>query len=234
MAKTVDEINKIDEISKLNNLVAMVGHTFIFNQAVRDIKKYINEGILGDIRYIYGQRVNLGRIRKDVDALWNLAPHDISIVQYWLDEEIPTEVNTIGMDYVQDGINDVVFMNIKYQNKIMVNLQLSWLDPNKIRKLTIVGSKKMIVYDDIVDNKIMIYDKGIDPIAKLGEKMDFDKLNSIDYNHRSGNVITPAIDWTEPLCNEIDHFFDCIETNCDCLTGTSHAKNVIRILEMGQ
>ncbi len=230
MATEVEQVKKINELANKNNLIAMVGHTFLYNKAVRYVKKLIDSGTLGDIRYIYSQRLNLGRIRKDVDALWNLAPHDISIIQYWLDEQEPTQVSKSGVDYVQKGINDVVFMNMLYPNNIMVNIHVSWLDPHKTRKMTIVGSKKMIVYDDIADNKITIYDKGIDPIAVLGENMDFDNLNSFSFNHRSGDVSIPKINWVEPLKLEIDHFVNCIINGSHCLTNAEHALKVVDIL----
>jgi predicted dehydrogenase len=208
----------------------MVGHTFIYNVAVRYLKQLIDSGELGDIRYIYSQRVNLGRIRSDVDALWNLAPHDISIIQYWLNEPEPIHVTRSGMDYVQKGIEDVVFMNIVYPNNIMANIHVSWLDPHKIRRMTVVGSKKMVVYDDIAENKVAIYDKGIDRMAVLGENMDFDDPRSISFNHRSGDVVMPKINWVEPLKIEIEHFLDCIQNGTNCLTGIKHAEKVIKVL----
>ncbi|MBH49874.1 MAG: oxidoreductase [Candidatus Marinimicrobia bacterium] len=230
MAKTVLEAQKIGNLAKTKNLVAMVGHTFLYNSVVRYIKTLIDSGVLGDIRYIYSQRVNLGRIRNDVDALWNLAPHDISIIQYWLNESEPINMIRNGMDYVQSGIDDVVFMNIEYPDNIMVNIHVSWLDPHKIRRMTVVGSKKMVVYDDIADDKIIIYDKGIDRMAVLGENMDFDNPNTFSFHHRSGEVTIPNIKWEEPLKTEIDHFVDCIQNGTDCLTDAIHAAKVIRIL----
>ena len=231
MAKKTSEVRDIGEIAKKNDLVAMVGHTFLFNSAVRYIKNLIETDELGDIRYIYSQRLNLGRIRDDVDALWNLAPHDISIIQYWLNEPVPKSINKIGMDYVQDGIDDVTFMNIIYPDNIMAHIHVSWLDPHKIRKMTVVGSKKMVVYDDIAENKVMIYDKGIDRMAVLGEQMDFDNPNTFSFNHRSGEVFIPVINWTEPLKTEINHFLDCIINKTKCITGYDHAEKVVSILE---
>ena len=234
MAKTVNEVNEIGTLANEKNLVAMVGHTFLFNAAVRQVKKIIDAGELGDIRYIYSQRVNLGRIRNDVDALWNLAPHDISIIQYWLDEPEPVNMTRKGMDYVQNGVDDVVFMNIEYPNSVMAHIHVSWLDPHKIRRMTVVGSKKMVVYDDIAKNKITIYDKGIDRMAVLGERMDFDDPSTFLFNHRDGDVTIPRIKWVEPLKSEIQHFFDCILNNEPCITGADHAAKVINILETAQ
>jgi predicted dehydrogenase len=231
MATKVKQVKKIGKLAKKNDLVAMVGHTFLFNFAVRYVKTLIDSNELGDIRYIYSQRVNLGRIRNDVDALWNLAPHDISIIQYWLGDLEPATVNRQGMPYVQKGIDDVVFLNITYPNGVLANIHVSWLDPHKIRRMTIVGSEKMVVYDDIAENKIIIYDKGIDRIAALGENMDFDNPGTFTFNNRSGDVVVPKINWVEPLKTEIDHFVDCIQNGADCITGPSHAEKVVHILE---
>ncbi|SVE05038.1 uncharacterized protein METZ01_LOCUS457892, partial [marine metagenome] len=132
IATTVKEVKEIGRLALDNKLVAMAGHTFLFNPAVCYVKQLIDSGELGDIRYIYSQRVNLGRIRSDVDALWNLAPHDVSIIQYWLDNPEPRSVQRTGMDYVQNGLDDVVFLNIKYPNHILANIHVSWLDPHKV------------------------------------------------------------------------------------------------------
>jgi len=230
MARTVAEVEAIGDLSTEKKLVGMVGHTFLYNAAVRYVKKLIDSGELGDVRYIYSQRLNLGRIRSDVDALWNLAPHDISIIQYWLGDPAPVSVIKKGIDYIQDGVSDVVFMNITYPNKVMANIHVSWLDPNKIRCMTVVGSRKMVVYDDVSEQKIAIYDKGIDRKAVLGERMDYDNQGYPIFNLRSGDVLLPKIDFQEPLKVEIDHFFDCIEKGTKCVTGVEHAKRVVEIL----
>lgn len=225
MARSVAEVDDIGRLSTEKNLVAMVGHTFLFNSAVRYVKKLIDSGELGDIRYIYSRRLNLGRIRSDVDSLWNLAPHDISIIQYWLGELKPLSVVRTGADYVQEKIDDVVFMSIMYPNKIMANIHVSWLDPLKVRSMVVVGSKKMVVYDDIAENKIAIYDKGIDRKAALG-----DGQKSPLFDYRSGDVLLPKIDFKEPLKVELDHFIDCIQNGTKCLTGVDHARKVVEIL----
>ncbi len=134
------------------------------------------------------------------------------------------------MAYVQEGVEDVVFMNIVYPNNVMANIHVSWLDPHKIRQMTIVGSKKMVIYDDIAENKIAIYDKGIDRMAVLGENMDFDNHRTINFNHRSGDLVLPKIEWQEPLKVEIEHFIDCIQNGTKCQTGHEHAGKVVRIL----
>ena len=174
LATKVAEVDELSRCAAERNLVVMTGHTFVYNSAVRYVKKLIDSGELGDLRYIYSQRLNLGRIRSDIDALWNFAPHDISIIQYWLGDPEPISIGRQGMAYMQDGIDDVVFLSLEYPGKVIANIHVSWLDPQKVRKMIIVGSRKMVVYDDIAENKIAIYDKGIDRRAILGENMDFD------------------------------------------------------------
>lgn len=231
MARSVNEIDEIARLSKELELVAMVGHTFLFNSAVRYLRELVASGQLGEIRYIYSQRLNLGRIRSDVDALWNLAPHDVSIIQYLLGDPEPVHIRRTGMDFIQKGIDDVVFLNIEYPSKILAHVHVSWLDPHKVRSLTVVGSKKMVIYDDVADNKIAIYDKGIEPKSVLGERMDYDSGMPPTFLHRSGDVNLPSIPWREPLKTEIDHFLDCIEGKTACITGAAHARNVVGILE---
>jgi len=233
MASSVAEVEAIAAEADKAGRIAMVGHTFLFNPAVRYLKSLIECGELGDIRYIYSQRLNLGRIRSDVDALWNLGPHDVSIIQYLLGDPQPAKVTRTGMDFIQKGVDDVVFLNIEYPGKVLAHVHVSWLDPHKVRCLTVVGSKKMVVYDDVAEHKIAVYDKGIEPKAVLGEGMDYDQSAPTSFIHRSGDVHFPAIAWHEPLKAEIDHFFDCVEGKAQCLTGPKHAAEVVRILQQG-
>ena len=234
LARSVEEVEHIERLAEEKKLVAMAGHTFLFNAAVRYVKSLIDSGQLGDIRYIYSQRLNLGRIRDDVDALWNFAPHDISIIQYWLADPEPVSVLRRGVAHVQSGIEDVVFLNVMYPNNIMANIHVSWLDPRRVRMMTVVGSQKMVVYDDTAENKIILYDKGIDRKAILGESMDYDNQNFLTFSHRSGDVLLPKINFQEPLKVEIEHFLDCIQNGTPSITGTDHAKKVIQILSDGQ
>jgi predicted dehydrogenase len=230
LARSLKEVENIGSLANEKNRLVMVGHTFLYNAAVRYVKEIIDSGALGKIRYIYSQRLNLGRIRSDVDALWNFGPHDISIIQYWLGDPKPLSVAKRGVDFIQDGIDDVVFLNIMYPNKIMANIHVSWLDPSKVRRMIVVGNEKMIVYDDTGENKIAVYDKGIDRMAILGENMDYDNQHFKTFNHRSGDVLLPKIDFQEPLKVEIDHFIDCIQNGTECITGIDHAKKVVEIL----
>ena len=231
LATTVAEVDILARCAEQRGLVVMAGHTFIYNAAVRYVKRLIDSGELGDVRYIYSQRLNLGRIRSDIDAMWNFAPHDISIIQFWLGNPEPLSVSRQGMAYMQEGIDDVVFLNLEYPGKIIANIHVSWLDPQKVRKMIIVGSRKMVVYDDIAENKIAIYDKGIDRKAILGENMDFDHPQRLQFNYRSGDILYPEVKFTEPLRVEAEHFRDCILNSQAPLTGLSHARTVVSILE---
>jgi len=234
LATKASEVDVLAALAKEQKLVVMAGHTFIYNAAVRYVKKLIQAGDLGDIRYIYSQRLNLGRIRSDIDALWNFAPHDISIIQYWLGDPEPLSVHRSGMDFMQNGVEDVVFLNLTYPDKIMANVHVSWLDPQKVRKIIIVGSRKMVVYDDIADDKIAIYDKGIDKKAILGQNMDFDSLRQVQFSYRSGDILLPQVKFTEPLKAEAEHYIDCIRNGREPLTGIVHARAVVSILERAQ
>ena len=231
LATKVAEVDELSRRAAERNLVVMTGHTFVYNSAVRYVKKLIDSGELGDLRYIYSQRLNLGRIRSDIDALWNFAPHDISIIQYWLGDPEPISIGRQGMAYMQDGIDDVVFLSLEYPGKVIANIHVSWLDPQKVRKMIIVGSRKMVVYDDIAENKIAIYDKGIDRRAILGENMDFDNPQVSGFNYRSGDILIPEVKFAEPLRVEAEHFADCIRNSREPLTGLSHARTVVSILE---
>jgi predicted dehydrogenase len=231
LATTVAEVDQLAALARNQRLVVMAGHTFLYNSAVRYVKGLIDRGELGELRYIYCQRLNLGRVRSDIDALWNFAPHDISIIQYWLNDAEPERVVRHGMDYVQPGIDDVVFLNITYPGKVMAHVHVSWLDPQKTRKIVVVGSKKMVIYDDVAEDKITIYDKGIDPKAVLGQGMDFDRPPPLQFSYRSGDIHLPKIDWVEPLRSEAEHFLQCVRTGAVPLTGIQHARKVVQILE---
>lgn len=224
------EVDELSELAASRGLVLMVGHTFIYNAAVRYVKKLIDNGDLGEIRYIYSQRLNLGRIRSDIDALWNFGPHDISIIQYWLGDQEPVSVFRQGMAFIQDGIDDVVFLSLEYPSKVIANIHVSWLDPQKVRKMIVVGSRKMVIYDDVADNKIALYDKGIDRRAILGQHMDFD-LPRQQFDYRSGDVLLPQIKFVEPLRVEAEHFRDSILNGTEPITGSRHARSVVSILE---
>jgi predicted dehydrogenase len=232
MALTVTEVEELGQEAADRGLVAMVGHTFLFNPTVEYLRELVMSGELGRIRYIYSNRVNLGRIRSDVDALWNLAPHDVSIIQFLLGDPEPVRVTRQGMDYIQPGVDDVVFLHLEYPDQVMAHVQVSWLDPHKVRRMVVVGSDKMAVYDELAKDKLAIFDKGIDPIAELGQQMDYDRDGGAAFRYRSGDVTMPTIPEAEPLAVEIDHWLDCILDGAECRTGPHHAARVVQVLQM--
>ena len=178
--------------------------------------------------------MNLGRVRSDINAMWNLAPHDISIILHYLDRE-PVRVSAKGLIQLQDDIEDVVFMVLEFEDGLMAHIHNSWLDPNKIRKMTFVGSQKMVVYDDVSpDAKIQVYDKGIDKknlTENLGSYDDFGKFQLIQ---RAGDLLVPKINFVEPLKLECEHFVECIENGKTPLTDGRNGLRVVKVLEAAQ
>ena len=234
LAMSLREADDLAELSASRKLTLMLGDTFLYNSAVRYLKGLIRRGELGEVYYIYSQRLNLGRIRTDVNAWWNLAPHDISILLYLMDWELPVSVSARGVDYVQPSIEDVVFATLTWANRVTAHIQVSWLDPGKTRKMTIVGNRKMVVYDDVSDDKIAVMDKGIDRVAKPNGNMDYDYFNNYQLFHRSGDILLPRIDFQEPLKVETSHFLECVRTGETPLTGAVHGRSAVAILEAGQ
>ncbi len=234
LALSADEAAGLVALAASKSLVLMVGHTFLYNEAVRTIKRYIQQDLLGKIYYIYSQRLNLGRVRSDVNAMWNLAPHDLSILLYWLGE-MPVSVSAKGSDFLQDGIEDVVFLVLEFPGGISAHIHVSWLDPNKRRSMTLVGSKKMVVYEDTSgDAKIKIYDKGITK-KNLSESLgDYDSFGKFQLIQRAGDLLIPKIEFKEPLREEANHFLQSVAAGKSPLTDGRHGLQVIRILEAAQ
>ncbi len=222
-----EEGEELVKIAHREGVPLMVGHLLKYHPAVSKIKGLIDKGELGEIYYLYSQRVNLGTIRKDENALWSFAPHDISVALYLLGDEIES-VAARGECYLQKGIEDVVFVNMRYKNKLMVNIQISWLDPYKERKITIVGSKKMVAFDDMENTeKIKIYDKGVN--KEPGYESYGDSLTL-----RFGDIHIPKIDMSEPLKLECQHFLDCIKNKKTPHTDGCEGVKVVKILEKAQ
>lgn len=231
LARSTVEADELSELAAKTGKVLMAGHTFLFNPAVRYVKKLLDQGELGQTYYIYSQRLNLGQVRSDVNAWWNLAPHDVSILLYFMNGELPVSAVGWGVSYIQSGIEDVVFATLTWAGSITAHIQVSWLDPGKTRRMTLVGSRKMIVYDDCSDDKIAIFDKGIDRVPRVGQDMAFDHFSNYQLLHRTGDVLLPKIDFQEPLKSEASHFLDCIRNGTTPLTGPKHARDVVAVLE---
>jgi predicted dehydrogenase len=239
LAQSSAECRELIGLAERNHLTLMVGHVFIYNAAVRKVKEYIQSGELGQVFYIYSQRLNLGQVRRDVNALWNFAPHDLSILCYWLDAR-PERVAARGYSYLQPGIEDVVFMTLDFPGSVGVNVHISWLDPHKVRRMTVVGSEKMVVYDDVnADARIMLYDKGFTrqpkpfdaTVASLGR---YETYGEFQLLMRAGDLLIPKVDFTEPLKLECEHFIECVRTGQQPMTDGYDGLRVVETLEAAQ
>ncbi len=234
LATSVADADELAALAAERRCVLMVGHTFLYNSAVRRARELIATGELGEVYYLYTQRLNLGQVRSDVNVWWNLAPHDVSILLYLLGGERPTTIALRGVAYLQPGIEDVAFAVLTWAGGVTAHVHVSWLDPGKVRRVTVVGRRKMVVCDDVSDQKIAIYDKGVDRVPKLGERMDFDAFDGYQLLHRTGDILLPRIDLQEPLRVEAAHFLDCVRTGAEPLTGPAHARDVVAILVAGE
>jgi len=216
------------DLAKEQSKILMVGHTFIYNPAVQYLRKLIEDGELGQIYYVDTVRVNLGLFQSGLNTLWDLAPHDISILSYILDK-LPQTVSAQGLSCVFEGVHDIVYMNIIYPGNILAHVHVSWLDPCKVRRITVVGSKKMVVYDDIeATERIKIYDKRIDAPPYTQSFQDFKCF------YHYGDVVIPNISGTEPLKVECDHFINCIVKGEQPKSNGTSGVEVIRVLEAAQ
>lgn len=228
LATSVEECRQLIDCSERTGRVLMVGHTFIFNSAVRAIQQIVSSGEIGEVLYAYSSRVNLGRIRQDVNALWNVAPHDISILNHVLGKE-PIRVRALGRSYLQPGIEDVVFAVFEYPDGLLAHVHSSWLDPSKVRRTTFVGSKKMIIYDDVEsEGKIKIYDKGVRRQTTEQEYGEF------QIRLHDGDILIPKIRFTEPLAEECRHFIECCKTRKQPETDGRDGLAVVAALEAAQ
>jgi len=225
MASSAHECEELVEIAHRNGLVLMTGHTFLYSPAVRKIKEIIAKGDLGEIRYISARRLNLGLFQKDINVAWDLAPHDISIIQHIIGEQ-PVTVNCRGCAHITPGVEDVTTMCLSYPGGRTAIIQSSWLDPRKVREMTIVGSKRMIVYDDVAPlEKIRVFD------ARVERPPHYDTFAEFHYAYHYGDVYAPYIKQEEPLKTECQHFLDCINQGTIPLTGGKQGLELVRILE---
>ncbi|MGH9540045.1 MAG: Gfo/Idh/MocA family protein [Terriglobales bacterium] len=206
-------------------LVLMTGHTFIYSPPVVKVKNLITSGAMGDLRYISFSRVNLGLYQKDVDVIWDLAVHDVSILLYWLGEE-PVQGFSFGRSCIQQSKYDVAFLSFRFRSGVIASIEVSWLSPQKMRRTCLVGSERMVVYDDTEPSeKIKVYDRGVTlhPPGTFGE---------FQLTYRSGDMVAPSLENTEPLLTEIEHFLECIETGETPRTDGQFGASVVRAVEM--
>jgi len=222
--KDAEELVKLAEKGKN---VLMVGHTFEYSPPVLKVKELLDKGELGDILFISSIRVNLGIHQKDVSVIWDLASHDISILIYWLGEE-PSSMKVLGRGCVLSAVPDVAFLSMDFPSNVIANVEVSWLSPTKLRRTTVVGTKKMLIYDDTEHlEKIRVFDKGV----VFKEPKDFGEFQ---LTYRTGDVISPLLENFEPLQAEVSHFLDCVKERRRPRTDGECGLRVVRALEMAE
>ncbi len=223
MSNTVEKSEKLVNLAAKKGVTLMVGHTFLYSPPVLKIKDIIENDGIGKVYYISSSRVNLGIHQKDVSVVFDLAPHDFSIISYWLDE-VPIKVSCVGYDYVQKGIPDVAFINLIFASGTIAHVETSWLAPSKLRRTTIVGEKKMILYDD-TDNleKVRVFDKGVDIVNP-------ESFGEFNLSYRVGDIVIPRIEASEPLANEVAHFCECVESGKTPRSDGVNGLNVVKVL----
>lgn len=213
------------EVAERNDRVLMVGHTFVYNAAVQALKQLITDGTLGEIHYIDAVRVGLGLYHPTVNVIWDLAPHDVSILLYLLDAT-PVVVSAEAAACVQPTVEDVAYLNMTFPSGLLTHVRVSWLDPSKIRRITVVGSEKMVTYDDVEPNeKIKIYDKGVEALKPS------ESFGEFQFNYRYGDIVAPFVEFQEPLRVEAEHFIDCVRDGTRPLTDGHAGLRVVTVIE---
>jgi predicted dehydrogenase len=225
MASSSAECEELIEIAERKGLVLMIGHTFLYSAPVRKITEIVQAGDIGEIRYISSRRLNLGLFQRDINVAWDLAPHDISIILHILGES-PLVVNCQGNAHLTPGIEDVTNISLGFRNKRFATIQNSWLEPRKVREMTIVGTRRMIVYDDVQTNeKIRIYD------VRVERPAHYDSFADFHYSYHYGDSYIPQIKQEEPLKAEMQHFLDSIASDTQPLTSGYEGLEMVKILE---
>jgi predicted dehydrogenase len=228
LALEVAHAEELVRMARERARILMVGHLLLHHPAVRYLKGLVDKGELGDIFYLYSQRVNLGKVRRDENALWSFAPHDLSVILHLLGKE-PVDVVARGSAFLQGRVEDVVFVDMRFPGGQLAHVHVSWLDPHKLRKLTVVGSKKMVVFDDMeASEKVRIYDKGVDRAG--GEVVSYGDALTV----RSGDILIPRISLQEPLKLECQHFVECVRERRTPLTDGEDGLRVVRVLAAAQ
>jgi len=225
MASSATQCRDLIDLAEQQDVTLMVGHTFIYSPTVRRIKEIVDAGDLGEILYVSSRRLNLGLFQTDINVFWDLAPHDISIILYVLDQ-MPTSLNCQGKAHMHPQIADVTNMTLDFAHGGFATIQSSWLDPNKIREMTFVGSRRMLVYDDVEPmEKIKIYDKRVETPPH------YDTFAEFHYSYHHGDTYSPYVKQVEPLKLECQHFLDCIRTGAKPDTAGIEGLRVVQILE---
>ena len=227
LAESIDDGVALVEMAASSGLTLMVGHTFLYSASVAHLRSWIEKGELGEIQYLHSRRLSLGRIRRDTNALWNFAPHDLSIMMHLLDE-LPVEVSGRGFSFIDHGIEDVAFATMRFASGVGANLHVSWIDPLKTRTMIVVGDEKMAIYNDVsVDQPLALVDSGVARDADLGEYLS---VGDFQWRTRAGDIHIPRVEFTEPLLNEVTAFGDACRTGDAPLADGRHGLDVVRAL----
>ncbi|HEX9945106.1 MAG TPA: Gfo/Idh/MocA family oxidoreductase [Thermoanaerobaculia bacterium] len=227
IATRLAEAEELCELAERDGRVLMVGHVFLFNSAIRRVKELLGQGKIGQIHYLTMVRTNLGPIRMDVNAAWDLAAHDVAIVNYWLDA-VPTHAAAHGGSWINPGIEDAVFANLWYGDGVMAHLHVSWLNPRKVRDITIVGEKGMLTFDDMnLSEPLRLYDKTVTDQRSPGF---IDTFASFRTSIREGDILIPKVPTNEPLRAECDHFLECIANGTRPVSGGRSGADAVRVL----
>lgn len=228
LATDVGEARALVELADNLDRVLMVGHIGAYNPAVAELRSMIDDGSLGKIAYIDAVRVGLGMFRANHNVIWDLAPHDIAILMHLLGES-PKSVSTRGMGCVESSIEDVAYMTLTFPSGVLAHVRLSWLDPCKTRRITVVGNQKMVVYDDLeVHEKLKVYDKSVEAVRQT------DTFGDFQFAYHYGSVLSPYIEFEEPLRLECLHFLDCVTTRTRPLTDGHNGLAVVEVIEAAQ
>jgi predicted dehydrogenase len=223
LAHSSELADHLVELAAENDRVLMCGHTFIYSPPVRTVKRLLTTGALGDVYFITASRVNLGLHQRDVSVIWDLAPHDFSILLYWLNE-LPVSIRAVGRASIVKGISDVAFVTMSFESGIIVNCELSWLAPSKLRRTVLVGSEKMVVYDDGTPEPVRVFDRGV-------VYHDPDTFGEYHLSYRTGDILSPKIESYEPLSRELGDFIEATRTGDRMEFHSALARSVVRMIE---
>jgi predicted dehydrogenase len=226
MTTSVTDAEELMALAESQDVTLMVGHTFLYNSGIRKVKAYIDQDEVGRIYYLYARRTNLGPIRQDVNALWDLAPHDVSIFNYLLDS-VPEWVSAVGAKVLRNSREDVGFISLGYHDSIVGHIHVSWADPNKVREVVVVGSDRRIVFNDLdALERVRVFEKGVAPAPP-----EASSYGEYHFLMREGNIISPRVEVSEPLKNQCSHFLECIAQGSCPLTDGQEGLEVVRVME---
>ncbi len=226
VSTTVKDSNDLIRMAGAHHVKLMVGHTFVFNSGIRKVKEYVDRNELGRVYYLYARRTNLGPIRTDVNALWDLAPHDISIFNFLLGSA-PTWVSAVGTQVLNNGREDVGFISLGYGEGIVAHVHVSWADPHKVREVVVVGSDKRIVFNDLgMPEQVRVFEKGLAPAPQ-----EASNFGDYHFQIRDGAILSPRVEASEPLKNECAHFVDCVINDKRPISSGTEGRDVVAVLE---